>query len=640
MKTYLLRAIVLFSISVLSVTGLAIPAHANGVDGSCGAFEFGGGDGSEGSPFLINNQSALNELRDCAIVTPYHYKLTTDLELTGQWTPIENFIGFFDGDEHSIGGIDISTSHDGTGFFNLILAGSVHDLELFGTVENDGNDTGLLAGQVQDATFANLVIHTNVIGIDNTGGAVGFALFSSFTNITVDKFAVNSKVISSGNNTGGIIGELSYSDISSSSANIDVFSDGWNSSLGGIYGSSTRDDLDSTFNQYLKYSGTIKNLANGAYRCGGIAGSSQHSINQSLVTEASIECESHDVGGIVGFSEASVNYSAFDGEIKISPVDEYSQPAAVGGIIGNWAPKPGYEAVNGNTAFFTGTAEWIIGGVIGVLDTTLIESSALIALNDNAVNAEMHNSVIAGGLIGFVLDYSDPSRTEYPSFRIYESYSSVDFLNIVDIYDSVGFWNFDNATITLDHVYYDKTGEGSGTDIPGAIAVSNSTMQRRGWWLSQGFDMTNSWGMMTGFNEGLPVKVDPFPEVQFVHDCEVKNFPKITFANNSAKLTNAAKNKLDDYAAEIIAGTCFNLSVKAYTSGKEKMKKKTKTMGQRTISINRAKAIVFYLLPIFQSADVEVLISQSGLGATHLINKDKTKKQQAANRRAVVSTVS
>ena len=65
------------------------------------ASPFAGGDGSAGNPYLVASPEALNAVRD---YPKAHYMQTANIDMSawGNWIPIENFSGMYNGREHTI----------------------------------------------------------------------------------------------------------------------------------------------------------------------------------------------------------------------------------------------------------------------------------------------------------------------------------------------------------------------------------------------------------------------------------------------------------------------------------------------------------------------------------------------------------
>ncbi|MFA7076406.1 MAG: hypothetical protein WC152_07045, partial [Candidatus Izemoplasmatales bacterium] len=151
------------------------------------------GEGTEDNPYLVNNIAGLEAIRSDLSA---YYTLTADLDLTAYnseanslgWLPIgdsiNQFTGYFDGQDHYIKGLTINRpSTDNVGLFGHI---GVSDTSSPTTIKNivlidvdiTGNrGTGALVGRVtgnQHTLIENAgVINGSVRGTGATGGLVG-----------------------------------------------------------------------------------------------------------------------------------------------------------------------------------------------------------------------------------------------------------------------------------------------------------------------------------------------------------------------------------------------------------------------------------------------------------------------------------
>ena len=96
-------------------------------DGSI-ATAFAGGNGSENDPYQISTSEELaflaQQVNSGNSYAGIHLELTNDIDLNNlEWTPIGNgefpFMGSFDGNEHTIKNLKISTITKCTFFFSL-----------------------------------------------------------------------------------------------------------------------------------------------------------------------------------------------------------------------------------------------------------------------------------------------------------------------------------------------------------------------------------------------------------------------------------------------------------------------------------------------------------------------------------------
>jgi len=104
---------------------------------------FTGGNGSAAAPFVISTPEHLNAVRNNLTA---HYRLANNITLTGEWVPIPEFQGTFDGNGRTISGITINN------------ASTDVNLGFFGVVGNNG-------------IVRNLSVDVNIIG-NNLAGAI------------------------------------------------------------------------------------------------------------------------------------------------------------------------------------------------------------------------------------------------------------------------------------------------------------------------------------------------------------------------------------------------------------------------------------------------------------------------------------
>ncbi|GHU71432.1 hypothetical protein FACS189413_13140 [Bacteroidia bacterium] len=152
---------------------------------SASAVDFAGGEGTPTNPYKIATAAQVNEIRNNMTS---HFILLNDIDLSSDypsWTPIGKttpyFSGVLNGDGHVISGISItSASGNYTGFFG-VLAGTVKNLGVKGSVTAttvaNGGGAGLLAGYLGQAVPATSTIEncfaegTVVANIGTAGGA-------------------------------------------------------------------------------------------------------------------------------------------------------------------------------------------------------------------------------------------------------------------------------------------------------------------------------------------------------------------------------------------------------------------------------------------------------------------------------------
>ena len=205
------------------------------------------GQGTAGNPFIISTTQELMFMRDNvnAGVQLYqngHFRLTNDINLSGQWRPIGSmdsmFNGVFDGGSHTITGLQIITrGDDNMGLFG-VASGEIRNLYVRGTVRSElGHQQGGIVGRLDGGEVNNVHFAGSILGNNSTGGIAGM--------VTNGGRVINSH--SSGQitgrssfGTGGVVGSLGgtiYGSSSSSTINGNAIH------VGGIVGAVGRESM-------------------------------------------------------------------------------------------------------------------------------------------------------------------------------------------------------------------------------------------------------------------------------------------------------------------------------------------------------------------------------------------------------------
>ncbi len=182
---------------------------------------YGGGDGTESSPYIINTEAQLRAMHPIFSenITDIYFKLGKNIELTSDWIPLcllnTNCNFYFDGDGHTISNLSINLPQQE--FVGLCLGTqyilSVKNLNLIlapkGIIGGDYVG-GIIGGCARNTIISNCSIIGNITGNNYVGGIVGFGDWEG--NITNCSVMGN---ITGNNYVGGIIGDgnvdISYS---------------------------------------------------------------------------------------------------------------------------------------------------------------------------------------------------------------------------------------------------------------------------------------------------------------------------------------------------------------------------------------------------------------------------------------------
>lgn len=263
-------------------------------------------------------------------------ELIKDIELTQPWTPIgiddtAYFAGVFDGNGHTISGMDVKYSYGCSGLFGY-LSGEVRRLNVSGKNESHDSNSGGIAGILSSTgRIVDCGTDVNVKGLDKCGGIVG-----NIEGGTVEG-CTNIGNISGTHKIGGVAGENRGGRISESSNK-----------------------------------GTIKSTRRGVatYGTGGVAGRSVSS--DALVTDCYNTGEIHSnteaTGGVVGYMNGSGStvtncYNTGTITISIKSSDKEISPVYAGGVIGI-AGTNGIEIRNCYNTGMINNPD-ISGGIIG-----------------------------------------------------------------------------------------------------------------------------------------------------------------------------------------------------------------------------------------------------------------------------------
>jgi hypothetical protein len=152
--------------------------------------------------------------------------IASDIDLAGRvWTPIENFSGILEGNQHSISNMKVT---NGKGLFVAIVnKGLVSNLNLVNVDVNGTSNVGGLAGAIDDATVQLCTVSGNVRGASGVGMIVG-GNYGTVFQCTAQSGAVTG----TGSFTGGVVGS-NYGKIVNSKSYVTVKG---GSSVGGITG--------------------------------------------------------------------------------------------------------------------------------------------------------------------------------------------------------------------------------------------------------------------------------------------------------------------------------------------------------------------------------------------------------------------
>ena len=280
--------------------------------------------------------STLAQLK--AIASDGFYRLVSDIELTEDWVPVA-FSGVFEGNGHTISGINISTYNGGAGFFASLENATVTNLDLIGTLAVETSEyapaAGALAGSAINSEISGCTAEFRVFtasknGVGTVGGLIGYA-----QNANVSNCAFEGTVCADNTHIGGLIGKLSGSTaaacVNRSSAKGTVISTGGEQSfVGGFVGMFT--------DSYMTVSACMTDcVVIGCSYVGGFVGYFGTGKIENCLTKGEVTAKSEDIqhlGGFVGRLEgynARVTYSVSLCEVTTEYEGEYIYAGAFAG---------------------------------------------------------------------------------------------------------------------------------------------------------------------------------------------------------------------------------------------------------------------------------------------------------------------
>lgn len=280
-------------------------------EGGLTAPEFADGDGTEESPYQIENAQELNNVRNHL---DSYFKLTEDIDLStySNWEPIGDmsayFTGTFDGDGYKISNLNTSDDQGiGVGLFGVstgiiknftidtanvtgvMAVGAAAGYNIYGTIDNV---------TVKDATINGLYCVDNEmmggpVGANCIGGVIGG---NEMGNIA-DCMAENVAVSLGGSNTFEDDGPFIQCDIAECAGLI----------VGGSFGGNEEDVTDTTYHGTISgctATGTITATGTHAVGLGGIGGCLEmmESISDCAADVTINATKAHAIGGLCGYT--------------------------------------------------------------------------------------------------------------------------------------------------------------------------------------------------------------------------------------------------------------------------------------------------------------------------------------------------
>lgn len=159
--------------------------------------------GSVENPYLIGSAAELKTLsaltsglngNDTGIgaqsFAGKYFALSDDIGSAGDLSPIgaagTPFSGYFSGNDHTIGGLNINTGADDTGMFGYLVGATVTNLRIDAAYVFGNAYIGIVAGRAIDSTVSNIVITNSTLSaVSNAGGIVGMTQNGAIRSVYV-----------------------------------------------------------------------------------------------------------------------------------------------------------------------------------------------------------------------------------------------------------------------------------------------------------------------------------------------------------------------------------------------------------------------------------------------------------------------
>jgi hypothetical protein len=545
LRDALLKALAVATFSAVSATAFTPVAQARVLlddvnNGTCDLGADDNGSGTAADPYRISTVEDLAEVGDCDYDGDYYYSLENDLDISpddnytndgtdwnttsGGWQPIGeywdyDFSGHFDGNGHTISGLEIDNSirdNDYTGLFSEMNQAVIKDLTIVGEIDADENDyIGILAGVDDDSQISNVHIDADITEGDNwVGGLLGWGDGTRMSNITTtgDVFAIDE-----GDYVGGIVGwvtsdsyEPSLVD-SSSDVNVNDVDDTDydNEYVGGLVGEANQLRLlRSSFHGVVKGTDNVGGLVGDSYDL--LVHDSHVTVDAEIVVNSVVGEDSDNIGGLVGYSDASsISSSSFHGTIDTGLGQAVED---IGGIVGDAEQSfimNVYVASTANISIIgtDGNGANDVGGIVGEAFDSSISGAAMYAditavdfesvgglvgeLEESSVDSSVNRGNVSvtlddsdfdragvGGLVGEAFDFgsvtNSTNKGDVTVGGLQDTYAVGGLVGFIGVIDTV------QTALSVTDNY--NTGDVSGDDnvagVIGSLSVNGTVVER------------------------------------------------------------------------------------------------------------------------------------------------------------------
>lgn len=164
---------------------------------------------------VVNSKATYTEGGTSKYYNVASYKLTTDIDISGKsWTPIGKdssnpFKGKFDGQGHTISGVDAEVADGFAGVFGYIYNATIEKLTCEGGTVS-GKYAGGIVGQVAGSSSISNCVNSNTVSGESWAGGIAGGVSGSLTNVyNKGKIILTESSSSNSGYVGGISGWLS-----------------------------------------------------------------------------------------------------------------------------------------------------------------------------------------------------------------------------------------------------------------------------------------------------------------------------------------------------------------------------------------------------------------------------------------------
>jgi hypothetical protein len=343
---------------------------------------FNGGAGTPGDPWQIDTAQQLKDVIYAMNLDSGVYNdsfiLTSDIDLSGfvnlnigSTTASREFAGSFDGGNHTISNVTISSPLSYVGLFGKTSGATISNLNITVTAVSGVNYVGALIGHAFNTNISNVSVTgisankaSTVSGTSSVGGMIGYLQRSAGTMLMTQATVSNLTVSSSSDILGGVIGYvLGALTVSDSTADNITVSGPSRQNVGGFVGSMSGAtinrcgvDLNSVVSAGTNVGGFVGNMVSGS------TVSSSYSL-------ANVTGTVNYIGGFVGTLDGTGVTSAITNSYSQGSVNASNptQGNNLGGFVGN--------KVSSNISYIYATGSVCGGSCTGANDGPLLGSS-------------------------------------------------------------------------------------------------------------------------------------------------------------------------------------------------------------------------------------------------------------------------